>query len=325
MRSGVTLIAVLALAAQPVAAQFPRLAPPPPCKASISSPAYLAYWPSMAGRDTRAKIAVFSLQADVDDAAKVYLSIALPERIRQRLSVEPKLRVAAEGTISRALADARSRQDSAGVLLGADYLVTGRLFILGDRQEVEVILLRPGQAKPIWQASFRATTSFRSVEEAIVRGLSRALGLRAAPPMPQGWPRTDEAHEAILAGDAHLRSPTLAGADSAHAQAVKVAGGDYWVRLFDEGLIASRRGDTSGVKRALAGLDRDPRLAQRGGLLFLVGNKDSAYAMLNRAFDARDVDLLQVLNAMPALYPFRQEPRYQDLLARMGMPERLRR
>ncbi|HUQ80978.1 MAG TPA: serine/threonine-protein kinase [Gemmatimonadaceae bacterium] len=117
----------------------------------------------------------------------------------------------------------------------------------------------------------------------------------------------------------------FAAADSAHARAVKVAGGDYWVRVFDEGLIASRRGDTSGVKRAISKLDGDPRLAQRGGLLLLVDKKDSAYAMLNRALDARDVDLLQVLNAMPALYPFRQEPRYQELMARMGMPERLRR
>jgi serine/threonine-protein kinase len=117
----------------------------------------------------------------------------------------------------------------------------------------------------------------------------------------------------------------FAGADSAHAVAVKVAGGDYWVRAFDEGLIASRRGDASGVKRALSQLDGDPRLAQRGGLLLLLDKKDSAYAMLNRAFEARDVDLLQVLNAMPALYSFRQEPRYQDLLSRMGMPERLRR
>jgi hypothetical protein len=49
----------------------------------------------MAGRDTRTKVAVFSLQADVDDAARVYLSTALPERIRQRLSAEPKLRMEA--------------------------------------------------------------------------------------------------------------------------------------------------------------------------------------------------------------------------------------
>ncbi len=114
-------------------------------------------------------------------------------------------------------------------------------------------------------------------------------------------------------------------ADSAHRQAVKVAGGDYWVRLFNEGMTASWRGDTAGVQRALSALDGDPRLAQRGGLLFLVGKKDSAYAMLNRAIAERDVDLLQILNAMPPLYPFRGEPRYQELLARIGMPERLRR
>jgi tetratricopeptide (TPR) repeat protein len=117
----------------------------------------------------------------------------------------------------------------------------------------------------------------------------------------------------------------FAAADSAHRQAVKVAGGDYWVRVFDEGLIASRRGDTNGLKRAISQLEGDPRLAQRGALLLLAGEKDSAYAMLNRALDTRDTDLLQMLNAMPALYPFRQEPRYQDLMSRMGMPERLRR
>jgi tetratricopeptide (TPR) repeat protein len=113
------------------------------------------------------------------------------------------------------MVDARSRQDSAGILLDADYLVTGRLFILGDRQEVEMVLQRRGNPTPIWQASFRATTSLRSVEESIVRGLSRALGLAAPPSMPKGWPRTDEGHAAILAGDSHLRSTTRAGADSA--------------------------------------------------------------------------------------------------------------
>ena len=90
----------------------------------------------------------------------------------------------------------------------------------------------------------------------------------------------------------------FAAADSAHARAVTVAGGDYWVRLFDEGIIAFRRGDRAAVQRALRGLEGDPRLAQRAGLLFLVGKKDSAYAMLDKAVEARDLDLLQILNAM---------------------------
>lgn len=114
-------------------------------------------------------------------------------------------------------------------------------------------------------------------------------------------------------------------ADSAHRQAVKAAGGDYWVRIFNEGMVAYRRGDSAAVRKALNELSNDPRLAQRAGLLFLTGQKDSAYAMLDRAFKVRDVDMLQVLNAMPALYPFRKETRYQELLARMGLPERLRK
>lgn len=205
---------LLAFVAEPLAAQFPRLAPPPPCRASFSAPALLSYWPG-AARGNRPKVAVFSLQPDVDDANKVYLAFSLPDRIRQRLSEDPRLRVATEWSVSRAMVDARSRQDSAGKLLDADYIATGRLLIQGDRQEIEVMLQRPGKPAPLWQASFRATTSLRSIEESIVRGLSRALGLPSAPPIPRGWPRGDAGHEAILAGDAHMRSTTRAGADSA--------------------------------------------------------------------------------------------------------------
>ena len=61
------------LAAKPLAAQFPRLAPPPPCKASYSSPALLTYWPG-ANRDNRPKVAVFALQPDVDDAGRIVVT-----------------------------------------------------------------------------------------------------------------------------------------------------------------------------------------------------------------------------------------------------------
>ena len=300
MKSAVTGIAVLALAVSPLAAQFPRLAPPPPCKARIASPAYLAYWPSMTGRDTRTKVAVFSLQADVDDAARVYLSTALPERIRQRLSAEPKLRVAAEGTVSRALADARSRQDSAGILLGADFLVTGRLFIQDDRQEVEMTLMRRGQPAPIWQASFRATTSFRSVEEAIVRGLSRALGLRAPPPMPKGWPKTDAGHEAILAGDSFLRSPTRAGADSAllfyeRALTLEPASSVAAARLARASVTVLERGGELPQFPGTAGPRRVNELVSRA-----LSTDSTAEGWTIRAMLARVVDPVRFAGALDA-------------------------
>lgn len=244
----------------------------------------------MAGRDTRTKVAVFSLQADVDDAARVYLSVALPERIRHRLSVEPKLRIAAEGSVARALSDARSREDSAGVLLGADYLVTGRLLILGDRQEVEVVLLRPGQPTPVWQASFRATTSFRSVEEAIVRGLSRALGLRAPPPMPRGWPKSDQGHEAILAGDAYLRSPTRAGADSAlvfHERALSLEPGSSVAasRVARASVIVLERGGELAQYPGTSGPRRVNELVSRALSSDSTGEGWTIRAMLARVVD----------------------------------------
>ena len=116
----------------------------------------------------------------------------------------------------------------------------------------------------------------------------------------------------------------FAAAERYHLRARELAGGDYWVRQFNDGMIAGAKGDRAGVEKAIAELDGDPRLAQRAGLFYLLGNRDSMYTLFERAVDARDLDLLQVMNAMPFLYPVRKEPRYQALQARIGMPQRLR-
>ena len=116
----------------------------------------------------------------------------------------------------------------------------------------------------------------------------------------------------------------FAGAAREHDRAIALAGGDYWVRQFNDGMIAAARGDAATVRRRLRELEGDPRLAQRAGLLYLAGEKDSMYATFDRAVAARDPDLLQVINGMPFLYPIRGEPRYQQLLARIGLPEELR-
>jgi len=54
---------------------------------------------------------------------------------------------------------------------------------------------------------------------------------------------------------------------------------------------------------------------------YLAGDKDGTYALLDRAIEARDGDLLWVLTAIPYLYPIHHEPRYQGLLRRVGLPE----
>jgi tetratricopeptide (TPR) repeat protein len=115
------------------------------------------------------------------------------------------------------------------------------------------------------------------------------------------------------------------GAEREHRRAIALAGEDYWVKAFNEGQIAAARGDTATVRQRLRELEGDPRLAQRAGLLYMTGDKDGMYAMFDRAVAERDPDLLQIINAMPFLYPLRGEPRYQALLARMGLPEDRRR
>jgi len=49
------------------------------------------------------------------------------------------------------------------------------------------------------------------------------------------------------------------------------------------------------------------------------------YSTFARVIDARDPNAIWFLNAAPALRPWRQEPRYQALLERMGLPEEWRR
>ena len=49
------------------------------------------------------------------------------------------------------------------------------------------------------------------------------------------------------------------------------------------------------------------------------------YVMFERAIDAKDPDAIWFLNAAPSLRPMRQEPRYQRLLERMGLPKEWRR
>ncbi len=131
-----------------------------------------------------------------------------------------------------------------------------------------------------------------------------------------------EAHDVLSLIEMDARN--FDAADRAHARATTWAGGDYWVRQFNTGMIAAARDDTATVRRMLRELDGDPRLAQRAGLLYMTGNKEAMYVMFDRAIAERDPDILQVANAMPFLYPVRKEPRYQRMLEQIGLPSELR-
>jgi hypothetical protein len=84
-------------------------------------------------------------------------------------------------------------------------------------------------------------------------------------------------------------------------------------------------GDIAGARAIVKTMAGGPHLAQRALLLGVLGDSADMYATFERAIDARDPDAIWILNSMPSLRPLRHEPRYQALLARMGLPEPLRR
>ena len=87
----------------------------------------------------------------------------------------------------------------------------------------------------------------------------------------------------------------------------------------------ARAGDTAGAYRAQRALEREGNLASAALVLAALGDKDAMYATFERAIDAREPYAIWYLNAVPWLRTWRQEPRYQALLARMGLPEEWRR
>jgi tetratricopeptide (TPR) repeat protein len=102
-------------------------------------------------------------------------------------------------------------------------------------------------------------------------------------------------------------------------------GGDFWGTTILEGYTMARAGDTAGAHRAQRALEREGNLASAALLLAALEEKDAMYAMFERAIDAREPYAIWYLNAVPWLRTWRQEPRYQALLARMGLPEEWRR
>jgi hypothetical protein len=51
-----------------------------------------------------------------------------------------------------------------------------------------------------------------------------------------------------------------------------------------------------------------------------VGETDEAFAWLERGYRERDPQMI-ILKASPASDPLRSDPRYQDLIRRIGFPE----
>jgi hypothetical protein len=107
----------------------------------------------------------------------------------------------------------------------------------------------------------------------------------------------------------------------AAARTFALTGPDYPFNQTIDAYVKAKTGDVAGARRVLRGMEKTPRLAQQALVLAALGERDSMYVMFERAIDAKDPDTMWFLNAIPSLRPLRNEPRYQRLLERAGVPK----
>jgi serine/threonine-protein kinase len=114
-------------------------------------------------------------------------------------------------------------------------------------------------------------------------------------------------------------------ARQAAARTIALTGPEYPFNQMVDAYVKAKTGDAAVARRALREMEKTPRLAQQALVLAALGERDSMYVMFERAIEAKDPDTIWFLNAIPSLRPMRREPRYQQLLVRMGMPKEWRR
>jgi len=116
-----------------------------------------------------------------------------------------------------------------------------------------------------------------------------------------------------------------AAARQSSARTIALSGPDYPFSQAVDGYVKAKTGDTAGARRVLRAMGTARLLPQRALVYAALGERDSMYVMFERAIDAKDPDAIWFLNAIPSLRPMRQDPRYQQLLERMGLPKEWRR
>lgn len=97
---------------------------------------------------------------------------------------------------------------------------------------------------------------------------------------------------------------------------------DYWQRLTGEAIIRARTGDRAGAQAKLAALQQefaDAASSQYAEIYAQLGDKDRAFASLDRGFDVKDVGVTLILTD-PFLDPIRSDPRFAVLLQKMDFP-----
>jgi serine/threonine-protein kinase len=97
---------------------------------------------------------------------------------------------------------------------------------------------------------------------------------------------------------------------------------DHFARITGEAMIQIRRGDREGAQRNLARLQQilgEAASYQYGQIYAQLGDKDRAFAALERAWTVKDPGLIR-LRVDPALDPLRSDSRYKIIEEKLNFP-----
>ena len=123
---------------------------------------------------------------------------------------------------------------------------------------------------------------------------------------------------AMVIGDSLLLLGRGGEAEAAYA----LAAPEYWRRLTGEAIIRIRSGDAAGAQQKIDALRAsygDAASTQFGEIYAQMGDKERAFAALDRAYQIKDAGLL-ALKVDPFLDPLRSDPRFTAMLRKMNFP-----
>jgi tetratricopeptide (TPR) repeat protein len=119
----------------------------------------------------------------------------------------------------------------------------------------------------------------------------------------------------MVIGDSFL----LLGRPQEAEQAYALAAPNYWRRLTGEAILRSRARDMAGAQQKIDELRAeygDAASTQFGEIYAQIGDKDRAFAALDRAYEIKDAGLLS-MKVDPFLDPLRSDPRFAALLRKL--------
>ena len=134
--------------------------------------------------------------------------------------------------------------------------------------------------------------------------------------LERDWPK--QFGRALLIGD----SLVLLGRPKEAQANYNQAPPDYWWRTTSQAIAAARMGDRVSAQSWLAKLQKDygdAASTQFGEIYAQLGDKDRAFASLNRAYEIKDAGLSK-MQTDPWLEPLRSDPRFAELRRKMNFP-----